>query len=166
MGPLKAIDFKVPTTATENLFIRSVDSTTDQYQTLVDELRVGPIHLINRNCDTGKPTLPAKYALTDGAYAQLLHHLSLRNFDLLTPALKDDIANYYSDLNAPFATKKSTDGWQITLQELGKLRAADPSGGADPSIQLKQARRSRLETGGQALPSAWCPPSRFRTDSR
>ncbi len=69
----------------------------------------------------------AKYDLTDGAYAQLLHHLSLRNFDLLTPDLKDAITNYYSDLNAPFATKKSTDGWQITLQELGKLKAATPA---------------------------------------
>ena len=127
VGPLKAIAFKVPTTATENLFIRSVDSTTDQYQTLVDELRLGPIHLINRNCDTGKPTLPAKYELTDGAYAQLLHRLSQHNFDLLTPDLKDDIANYYSDLNAPFATKKSTDGWQTTMQELGKLKAATPA---------------------------------------
>jgi len=41
--------------------------------------------------------------------------------------LKDDIANYYSDLNAPFATKKSTDGWQTTMQELGKLKAATPA---------------------------------------
>lgn len=88
---------------------------------------MGPIHLINRDCDTGKPTRPAKYKLTDAAYAQLLHRLSQRNFDLLTPDLKDDIANYYSDLNAPFATKKSTDAWQMTMQELGKLKAATPA---------------------------------------
>jgi hypothetical protein len=49
--------------------------------------------------------------------AQLLNHLSLRNFDLLTPDLKDDIANYYSDLNASFATKKSTDEWQMTRHD-------------------------------------------------
>jgi hypothetical protein len=127
VGPLKAIDFKIPTTATESLFIKSVDSTTDHYQTLVDELRVGPIHLINRNCDTGKPTRPTEYELTDRAYAQLLHHLSLRNFDSLTADPKDDIAKYYSDLNEPFATKRSTDRWQMTLQELGKLKAATPT---------------------------------------
>jgi len=126
VGPLKSIDFKVPTTATEALFIKSIDTTTDQYQSLVDELRVGPIHLINRDCDTGKPTRPGEYKLTDAAYAQLLHRLTLRKFDLLTPELKDNVTNYYSNLNAPFATKKSKDQWKMTLQELDNLKAAAP----------------------------------------
>jgi hypothetical protein len=123
VGPLKAIDFKIPTTSTESLFIKSVDSTTDQYQSLVDELRLSPIHLVNRDCDTGKPTRPAEYKLTDEAYAQLLHRLSLRNFDLLTPDLKDDITNYYSNLGVPFATKKSESQWRATLQALDRLKA-------------------------------------------
>ena len=123
VGPLKAIDFKVPTTATESLFIKSVDSTTDQYQTLVDELRLSPIHLVNRDCDTGKPTRPGEYKLTDEAYAQLLHRLSLRNFDLLTPDIKDDITNYYSNLDVPFANKKSRGQWKATLEELDRLKA-------------------------------------------
>jgi hypothetical protein len=123
VGPLKAIDFKVPTTATEALFIKSINSTTDQFQTLVDELRVGPIHLINRDCDTGKATRPGEYKLTDAAYAKLLHRLSLRSFDLLTPELKDNITNYYADLNAPFATRQSKDQWKVTLQELESLKA-------------------------------------------
>jgi hypothetical protein len=46
-------------------------------------------------------TTAGKYALTDGVYAQLLHHLSLRNFDFLTPEPKDDVANHYFDLKAP-----------------------------------------------------------------
>jgi hypothetical protein len=124
VGPLKAIDFKVPTTATEALFIKSIDSTTDQFQTLVDELRVAPIHLINRDCDTGKATRPGEYQLTDAAYAQLLHRLSLRHFDLLTPQLKENITTYYVDLDAPFATRKSKHQWKITLQELDNLKAA------------------------------------------
>jgi hypothetical protein len=124
VGPLKAIDFKVPTTATEALFIKSIDSTTDQFQSLVDELRVGPIHLINRDCDTGKATRPGEYKLTDAAYAQLLHRLSLRSFDLLTPQLKENITTYYADLDAPFATRKSKGQWKITLQELDNLKAA------------------------------------------
>lgn len=124
IGPLKAIDFKVPTTATEALFIKSIDDTTDQFQTLVDELRVGPIHLINRDCDTGKATRPGEYKLTDAAYAKLLHRLSLRSFDLLTPDLKDNITNYYADLSAPFTTKRSKEQWKTTLQELDNLKAA------------------------------------------
>ncbi len=87
---------------------------------------MGPIHLINRDCDTGKPTRPGEYKLTDAAYAQLLHRLTLRKFDLLTPELKDNVTNYYSNLNAPFATKKSKDQWKMTLQELDNLKAAAP----------------------------------------
>lgn len=134
VGPLKAIDFKVPTTVTESLFIKSVDSTTDQYQTLVDELRVGPIHLVNRDCDTGKPTRPAEYKLTDEAYAQLLHRLSLRNFDLLTPDIKDDITNYYSNLSVPFVTKKSRGHWKLTLQELDRLKGTSAAAIAEQKV--------------------------------
>lgn len=132
VGPLKAIDFKVPTTATESLFIKSVDSTADQYQSLVDELRLSPIHLVNRDCDTGKPTRPAEYELTDKAYAQLLHRLSLRNFDLLTPDIRDDLTNYYSNLDVPFATKKSRGQWKATLQELDRLKAATIAANPEP----------------------------------
>ncbi len=133
VGPFKALDFKIPTTATEAEFIKSIVSTTDQYQTLVDRLRIGPIRLINRDCDTGKPTRPGEYKLTDAAYAQLLHRLSLRSFDLLTPELKENVTSYYSDLNAPFATKKSTDRWKTTLLELDNLKAAPALKAAPPT---------------------------------
>lgn len=132
-GPFKAIDFKVPTTTTEALFIKSVDGTTEQFQTLVDQLGIGSIHLANRDCDTGKTTRPGEYTLTDAAYAQLLHRLSARRFDLVTPDLKENITSYYADLNAPFATKKSRDEWKTTLRELDGLRAAAGLRAALPS---------------------------------
>jgi hypothetical protein len=124
VGPLKAIDFKVPTKETEALFIKSIESTTDEFQTLLDETRVGRIHLINRDCDTGKTTRPGEYKLTDDAYSKLLHRLSSRGFDLMTPELKENITAYYADLNAPFATRKSKDQWKMVLHDLDSLKAA------------------------------------------
>src|SRR5579871_868710 len=124
LGPLKAIDFKVPTTSTEAQFIKSIDSTTDQFQTLIDQLQVSPIRLINRDCDTGQVARLGEYKLSDSTYSKLVHRLSLRSFDLLTPELKDNIVNYYADLNAPSATKKSKGRWKITLQELDSLKAS------------------------------------------
>jgi hypothetical protein len=123
-GPFKAIDFKVPTTATEDLFIKSVDATTDQFQKLLDTLGTSALVLDNRDCDTGKLTTAGEYALTDEAYADLLDRLSKRKFDLLTPELKSNVVAFYADLNAPFDTKKSPSRWQKSLQELDGLKAA------------------------------------------
>ena len=143
VGPFKAIDFKVPTSETENLFIKSVDATTDEYQGLLDELRARLVTLENRDCDTGKRTQPGEYVLTDRAYASLLDRLSARNFDLLNPALRDNILHFYGDLNAPFDTKKSPSRWQRLLQELDHLKAAAPEQPPTPAPEKPQTRSSR-----------------------
>ena len=124
VGPFKAIDFKVPTTATENLFVKSVDATTDQYQKLLDALRTNSVQLANRDCDTGHLNQAGEYALADQTYADLLDRLSARHFDHLTAELKDNILSFYGDLNAPLATKKSPSRWQRSMQELDALKLA------------------------------------------
>jgi hypothetical protein len=124
VGPFKAIDFKMPTTETENLFVKSLDATTDKYRTILNELRTGLTQLDNRDCDTGNRTQAGEYGLADQAYADLLHRLSSRQFDLLTPELKDNILLFYADLNAPLDTRRSLTHWQKSLQELDSLKAA------------------------------------------
>ncbi len=126
VGPFKAIDFKVPTPATEDLFLKSIDTTTDDFQKLLDQLRTQPIHLDNRDFDTGKVTKAGEYSLTDQTYANLLDRLAKRKFDLLTPDLKANILGFYADPNAPIATKKSAERWQKVQQELDSLKAANP----------------------------------------
>lgn len=126
VGPFKAIDFKVPTTETENLFVKSLDTTTDKYQKVLDELRNGPVQLENRDCDTGQLTAAGEYGLADQTYAGLLDRLSARKFDLLTTELKQNILAFYINLNAPFATRKTPAQWQKSLQELEGLKAAPP----------------------------------------
>jgi hypothetical protein len=124
VGPFKAIDFKVPTTQTENLFVKSVDATTDQYQKVLGELRSGDVELANRDCDTGQLTKAGEYALADRTYADLLDRLSARNFDLLTPALKENLLSFYSNPDASFDAKTSPSQRQKSLQELDSLKAA------------------------------------------
>ncbi len=124
VGPFKAINFKVPTTETESLFVKSMDATTDAYQRILDQLRTGFVPLDNRDCDTGHLTIAGEYELADRAYADLLDRLSARNFDLLTPELKNNILGFYIDPNAPLDTKKSPSRWQRSLQELDALKLA------------------------------------------
>jgi hypothetical protein len=93
------------------------------------------LHLTNTDFDTGKDTHAGEYALTDDAYAHLLNQLAKDKFSLLTPELKQDILNFYKDLNAPIATKRNGDDWKKTLEELDLLKEqqpATPSATADP----------------------------------
>jgi Zinc dependent phospholipase C len=124
IGPFKAIDFKVPTTETENLFVKSVDTTSDEYQKVLDQLRAGLVRLDNRDCDTGALTAAGEYDLADSTYADLLDRLSQQKFALLTPQLKENILQFYVDRTPPSQTKKSRDRWQKSLHELDGLEAA------------------------------------------
>jgi hypothetical protein len=47
--------------------------------------------------------------------ANLLVKLSMRKFDLTTPALRDDILHFYSDLSAGINTKKDNGRWQSVV---------------------------------------------------
>jgi Zinc dependent phospholipase C len=131
VGPFKTIDFKVPTTQTEDLYIASVDRTIENYTQLLHNTSAGKVQLANTDFDTGRDTQGGEYALTDKTYAHLLDQLAVRNFDQITPELRIDILQFYSDPNAPIATKKKRAAWEKTEDELGKLRAlpsAAPAG--------------------------------------
>ncbi len=73
--------------------------------------------------------------LTDETYATLLDQLAKNNFATLTPELRDNILEFYSNLNAPIATKKKKDKWQATLKNLDQLKAAQ--------VPARRARRRR-----------------------
>ena len=134
VGPFKALDFKIPTRKTEDLYIASVDRTLDNYRGLLKEVAKKDLRLDNTDFDTGKMTHAGEYVLTDDAYARLLDQLSRDNFVQITPELRDNILAFYGDLNAPLATKRKPAAWNKTQDELQKLKDVTPP--ATPSIQL------------------------------
>jgi hypothetical protein len=126
IGPFKAMAFNNPTPQTEEMYFKSINTTVDQYRAFLKEVRTDSLLLPNIDFDTGKPTRAAEYSLTDDAYAKLLGQLSDRKFDLITPDLRNDILQFYSDLSAPIETKKDTNRWQGVLTSLDQLRLATP----------------------------------------
>jgi len=134
VGPFKAVDFKIPTQKTEDLYIASVNHTLDDYRLRLSEVRKHDLQLANTDFDTGRPTHPGEYVLTDKTYAHLLDQLVQHNFDQLTPELRDNILAFYSDPNAPIATKRNDVAWQKTQNQLQQLRAASPA--QSPSAQI------------------------------
>src|SRR5262245_28445564 len=124
VGPLKAFAFHPPTPASEALFMKSVNETLDQYRKLLAEHAHGALKLPNENFDTGEPIEPGKYRLADEAYAKLLDKL---NGNSIPAELRNNILAYYSDINAPFATKRDRKAWQKVLTELAALKETEPA---------------------------------------
>jgi hypothetical protein len=137
VGPFRALDFKIPTQQTEDLYIASMDRTVQDYTKLLHETADGKLQLTNTDFDTGRDTRAGEYGLTDETYARLLDQLAGHNFDRITPELRSNILAFYSDPNAPIATKKKPEAWQKTEAEVEKLRSlpeAAPGGKANSVI--------------------------------
>ena len=137
VGPFKALDFKIPTQKTEDLYIASVNRTLDDYKVLLAKAGKNKLQLVNTDFDTGKVTHAGEYVLTDKTYARLLDQLAKDNFVQITPDLRQNILTFYGDPTAPITTKKNPDAWQKTEDEVQRLRTlATP---ATPSIQVSEA---------------------------
>jgi hypothetical protein len=127
VGPFKAVDFKIPTQKTEDLYIASVDHTLDNYKMLLAESRRKPLRLANTDFDTGRMTHAGEYVLTDKSYAHLLDQLAQKDFALVTPELRDNMLAFYGDPSAPIATKQNAGAWQKTQDEVERLKAFAPT---------------------------------------
>jgi Zinc dependent phospholipase C len=127
IGPFKALAFNNPTAQTEDMYFKSINTTVDHYRIYLEQVRAGTLELPNRDLDSGKATKAAEYSLTDDTYAKLLAQLAVRKFNLTTPALRDDVLLFYSDLSAPIETKKDTAQWQGLLVSLDQLKLVIPA---------------------------------------
>ena len=122
IGPFKAVDFKIPTQKTEDLYIASVNATVENYTLLLRDVGAKQLQLTNTDFDTGHVTHAGEYVLTDNAYAHLLDQLAQRNFENLAPELRQNILTFYADPDAPLATKRNAQDWAKTQDELQKLK--------------------------------------------
>lgn len=125
IGPFKAVAFKAPSTQTEDMYLKSLDDTVANYKNELSALRQQQeFHLPDINFDTGEPAAAGKYKLTDDSYDYLVGKLDDRHFDMLTPALRDNILSYYGNLQAPIDTKRHTEELAKLEQHLQDLRQA------------------------------------------
>src|SRR5260370_19107307 len=113
IGPFKALAFNNPTPHTEDLYFKSINTTVDQYRIYLQQVGAGSLELANCDFDTGKETQAAEDSLTDETYAKLLVQLAGRKFDLTSPALPDNILNFFSHLSLPLKTNNNPTPCQI-----------------------------------------------------
>jgi hypothetical protein len=146
IGPFKGLAFNSPTAQTEDLYFKSINATVDQYRIFLRSVDTGSLALANCDLDSGKVTKLAEYPLADSSYAKLLQQLSERKFDAITPELRHDLLDFYSDAPPATATNtdtKQTDGkkpkeeknqtdWKDVHTELDQLEAANVVAPAAP----------------------------------
>jgi hypothetical protein len=135
VGPFKAVDFKIPTQQTEDMYIKSVDLTVQDYTGLLHQIHEHSIELKNIDFDTGRDTRAGEYVLTDKTYARLVDDLAKKRANPIAPELRADILQFYSNPNAPLATKKKKKDWQKLQQNLAKLQEQKPETTPRPSPQ-------------------------------
>lgn len=119
IGPFSALAFHPPTPAVEQIYMHSFNESLDHYRLLLLAQGEGTLQLPNDNLDTGRPTRPAVYRLTDETYANLLGMTSTKP---ISDALRRDILAYYADLEKRFATKKDPEAWQKLRSRLETLK--------------------------------------------
>ena len=133
VGPLKALNFNVPTAKTENMYFASINQTIDKYGALLNDTGSRNLKLADDDLDSGKPTAAGEYTLADDTYAKLLSHLADKKFDVTTVALQKNILGFYADPAAPIDTKKDPGKWQKVQTNLDSLKTFTPNPAQQPS---------------------------------
>jgi hypothetical protein len=142
IGPATALDFKVPSQQAEDMYIKSVDRTIDDYNNWLGRVGQRELQLVNTDCDTGRDTAPAEYPLADATYTQLLNQLGKRNFSQVTPALRSNLLAFFAA--APRTKMRQEKSWSRAESQLERLKAASARPVAPPArIRPYPPRRSR-----------------------
>lgn len=136
VGPFRALAFRSPTPKTMDLYFKSINNTVERYRDELKQVDRGNLALVNLNFDTGKPTEPAQYTLADDTYAKILDQLAQEKFTTVTPEMRAEIMEYYSNLNLPIKTKQNKKDWEKVLTELDQLKAWRPE-------QMKQEQAEK-----------------------
>jgi hypothetical protein len=124
IGPLRILEFRTPTPATEQMFEESFNSTLDRYKNLLEQARNGQLDLPNDNFDVGVQTAAGKYALNDEAHAELLHKLVDQNFANVPAELRTEMLVFFGDPSAPYATRQNAGKWARLQTDLQQLKTA------------------------------------------
>jgi Zinc dependent phospholipase C len=130
VGPFKALKYKDPTPQTEDLYFKSVNTTLEKFETATKNIANNYDELNPYDLDTGQPTEPGEYSLTDESYARWVDRLEEDKFAHLTPEVKYNVLAFYEHAKANLTTRKHHHQWKDLQENMTALRAAPTVGSA------------------------------------
>jgi hypothetical protein len=101
VGPLSGLAYKLPTPQTEKMFEDSFDAAVTRDRQAFADIKSGDLKISNRDLDTGKLASPGEYHLTDLTYDKLLIKLAAKQFEGVTPELRENILAFYAAMKTP-----------------------------------------------------------------
>jgi hypothetical protein len=129
IGPFSAVNFKIPSTKTEDMYIKSIDATVQDYAFRLKQVKQnGDLDLPNLDCDTGEKAKAGEYNLADKTFARLVDDLTKEAPAQIDPELQSQLAQFYSGAKVAADQKKDDKkSMEKTLQQLDKLGVATRS---------------------------------------
>jgi len=130
IGPLKALNLRMPNAPSQQEFLKSMNTVVDHYTAYLQQLRLEPatpvtLDLPDRNLDTGNPTESGKYRLADFTYAKLLAEIDKKPATPLPASLRANIIDFYQSGQNNYVSFKPKE-WQQTQANLHALENATP----------------------------------------
>jgi len=132
VGTLKLLAIKGPTQQTEDLYIKSVNSSIKAMRLVLTNYDTIDHYISNRDLDTGDVVKPGAYRLTDETYAKLLATITKNPANVVPFQLKHDLVAYYADPQSPIETKKNPEKWAQVQANLQTLATMKTIGELDP----------------------------------
>jgi hypothetical protein len=130
-GPLKVLQLRMPTPATQQLFEASFNAAMDRYRKLLTQAGAGQPDLPNDNFDTGGITGPGKYQLNDETQAKLLDALAKQNFNGASPEMRAELLEFFGHPDVTYSMERKPKDWAKVQSELEELKKAAPSAAAN-----------------------------------
>ena len=96
VGPLSKLRFRKLSQEAEHLFVRSFNTTLNEYAGALNAIQAGELDLPNQVLDTGNEAVAGEYTIADVNWDALLLRLRDTNYEHLTEPVKRSIISYYS----------------------------------------------------------------------
>ena len=129
---------RTPNPQTEHMFEASFNAALERYKNLLAQAGTRRPEVPDVNLDTGGTTSPGVYFMNDNVRAELLAKLAQQNFAAVTPGIRADLLHFYSDPNAPYATKRKAKEWNKLQVDLKRLKDSTLAPSATESSRVGQ----------------------------
>lgn len=120
IGAASDLAIKIPNSATQEWYVRSVNRTVDRFREILKQLRDSDpgIRLANLDLDTGERVRLGDYALADKTYEELLARLTSKPRLGVPAGVKQNVLEYYGDSAGITKVDDRTPGELDTLKSM------------------------------------------------
>ncbi|MBN9615719.1 MAG: hypothetical protein BGO25_09625 [Acidobacteriales bacterium 59-55] len=122
IGPLSDAAIRGPHVQTQLLYAKSLKDSIDRLRYALSHFDSVASLVPDLDLDTGARVKPGGYRLTDQTYARLLDVLTRKPSQPVPDRLRQNIADYYADPDAPISTKKNRKRWAKVQAELSIIQ--------------------------------------------